>query len=443
METFGAVPFTFCIFLLSSTTPTADSGGVLEIEIFINICIGHDDVVYLLGSGLRFAVVGAGYVGLSLATLLSTRYPVTVIDIVKEKIEMINARTSPISDKDIEKYLSESVNITATDDFALCSSSDYVIIATPTNYDADANKFDTQSVESAINSVNAVSPDATIVIKSTVPIGFVEKLYSSGTKNVLFSPEFLREGKALHDNLYPSRIVVGIPSKDEQLKEKAELFAHILRECSSKKDTIILITGSTEAESIKLFSNSYLALRISYFNELDMFAEINKLDSEEIIKGVCLDPRIGDHYNNPSFGYGGYCLPKDTKQLLSNFDGLHDKVISSTIESNSIRKEFISEQIMDKVGSGTVGIYRLIMKSGSDNFRESSVLDIIDTLKRHKIKTIIFEPATDIPEYLGCPVINNLHEFKNRSDIIVANRTDDSIADVRHKVYTRDIFSRD
>jgi len=391
----------------------------------------------------RFTVVGAGYVGLSLATLLSTRYPVTIIDIIKEKIDMINSHVSPIVDKDIEEYLSKSVNITATDDFSSCFGSDYVIIATPTNYDADTNEFDTRSVESAIDSVNTVNPGATIVIKSTVPIGFTEKLYSFGIRNIIFSPEFLREGKALHDNLYPSRIVVGIPSKDEHLKETAELFAGILRDCSLKDYAAILITGSTEAESIKLFSNSYLALRISYFNELDMFAEINKLDSGEIIKGVCLDPRIGDHYNNPSFGYGGYCLPKDTKQLLSNFDGLRERVITSAVESNRARKEFISEQIIDKVGSGTVGIYRLIMKSGSDNFRESSVLDIIDNLKKHKIKTIIFEPSTDLPKYHGCPVINDLQEFKDRSDVIVANRTDDSISDVSHKVYTRDIFSRD
>ncbi|MCL2607816.1 MAG: nucleotide sugar dehydrogenase [Methanomassiliicoccaceae archaeon] len=392
---------------------------------------------------IRFTVVGAGYVGLSLTTLLATRYPVTVIDIIKEKVDMINARVSPILDKDIETYLSKSSKISATDDFSLCAGSDYVIIATPTNYDANTNEFDTRSVESSIDLVNTACPDATIVIKSTVPIGFVEKLYSSGVRNVLFSPEFLREGKALHDNLYPSRIVVGTPSKDERLKERAASFAEILRECSLKKDVEVLITGSTEAESIKLFSNSYLALRISYFNELDTFAEINRLNSRDIIKGVCLDARIGDYYNNPSFGYGGYCLPKDSKQLLFNYNGVPERVMSSTVESNSVRKEFVSKRIADTVGSGTVGVYRLIMKLGSDNFRESSVLDVIDNLKKRNIETIIFEPTMNLSEYHGCSVINDIQEFKDRSDLIVANRMDVSLEDVLHKVYTRDIFLRD
>jgi len=395
------------------------------------------------GSRIRFTVVGAGYVGLSLAVLLATKYPVTIVDIAKEKIKMINARISPISDKDLEKYLLESTNIVATDDISTCADSDYIVVATPTNYDPDTNEFDTRSVESVIDKVNAVCPNATIVIKSTIPIGFVERLYFSGIRNVLFSPEFLREGRALRDNLYPSRIVVGVPLNDEYLKKRAKQFAEILRECSLKEDTTILVTGSTEAESVKLFSNSYLALRISYFNELDTFAEINGLNSEDIIEGVCLDPRIGDHYNNPSFGYGGYCLPKDSKQLLSNYNGVPEKVIGAIVESNRVRKEFISEQIVKKAGSGTVGIFRLVMKKGSDNFRESSVFDIIDGLKKNGIRTIIFEPTTDLSEYHGCPVINDLQKFKEQSDIIVANRMDDSIRDVRRKVYTRDIFSRD
>jgi len=395
------------------------------------------------GPAIGFAVVGAGTVGLSLGVLLAAEFPVTMIDVVKEKIDLINARRSPVSDKDLEKALSRPLNIIATDDLSKCAGAEYVIIATPTNYDPDTGDLDTRTVESVIKKINSVCRNTTIVIKSTIPIGFVERIYSSGIKNVLFSPEFLREGRALYDNLYPSRIVMGVPSKDGKLKKKAEHFADILRLCSLKKDVDVLMTGSTEAEAIKLFSNSYLALRISYFNELDTFAELHGLRADDIIKGVCLDPRIGDYYNNPSFGYGGYCLPKDSKQLLSSFGGVPERVIGATVESNRVRKDFVAEQIIKKAGSGTVGIFRLTMKSGSDNFRESSVLDVIDRLKENNIRVIIFEPVAEKDSFNGCPVINDLHKFKEMADIIVANRVDDSLRDVRRKVYTRDIFARD
>jgi len=399
----------------------------------------------MTNTSTRFTIVGSGYVGLSMATLLAPTHPVTVVDVDKEKVAKINAGISPISDKEIEERLSSGkMNIIATDDISLCAGSDYTIISTPTDYDTVADKFDTRSVESVIGQVNTVCPKTTIVIKSTIPIGYVERFYRLGLKNIIFSPEFLREGRALYDNLYPSRIIVGIPSKDKNLEKKARKFAKILRRCSLKKDAEILITGSTEAESVKLFSNSYLAMRVSYFNELDTFAEVNGLDSKDIIAGVSSDPRIGDNYNNPSFGYGGYCLPKDSKQLLSNYHGIPEKIISAIVGSNQARKEFVAGQIIKNLaGRETVGIFRLIMKSGSDNFRGASILDVMDILKMQGVKMIIYEPALDAPDYNDCAVVNDLQEFKGVSDIIVANRTDAELEDVKEKVYTRDVFGRD
>ncbi|MCL2890809.1 MAG: nucleotide sugar dehydrogenase, partial [Methanomassiliicoccaceae archaeon] len=390
-------------------------------------------------------VVGSGYVGLSMATLLAPTYPVTVIDVDKEKVAKINAGISPILDKEIEERLSSgTMNMVATDDISLCAGSDYTIISTPTDYDPVADEFDTRSVESVIGQVNTICPKTTIVIKSTIPIGYVERFYRLGLKNIIFSPEFLREGRALYDNLHPSRIIVGVPSKDKDLEKKAKKFAKILKKCSLKKDVEILITGSTEAESVKLFSNTYLAMRVSYFNELDTFAEVNGLDPKDIIAGVSSDPRIGDNYNNPSLGYGGYCLPKDTKQLLSNYRGIPERMISAIVGSNQTRKEFVAGQIMKNLGGQeTVGIFRLIMKSGSDNFRGASMLDVMDLLKTHGVKMIIYEPVLEVSDYNDCTVVNDLQKFKAISDVIVANRMDAELDDVKQKVYTRDVFGRD
>jgi UDPglucose 6-dehydrogenase len=394
-------------------------------------------------SDSKFTVVGAGYVGLSLAALISSRYDVSLVEIIKDKVDMINRRKSPISDKEIEEALVKNTRLFATDDISVVRDSEFVIVATPTDYDTDTGMFDTRKVETVIDDVRSVNPDCVIVIKSTIPIGYVEGIYSKGIKNVLFSPEFLREGRALYDNLHPSRIIVGVPFNDEYLRNKASVFAEILKECSLDDDTKTLIIGSTEAESVKLFSNSYLAMRVSFFNELDSFAEDHDLISGEIIKGVCMDPRIGDHYNNPSFGYGGYCLPKDSKQLLSNFCNTPNSIIGAIVKSNEIRKETVSERIIKKAGSsGTVGIYQLAMKSGSDNFRESSVIDVIDILRK-SVKVVIFEPQLAEDEFHGCPVVKDLDKFKSISDIIVVNRTDDNLKGVSHKVYTRDVFTRD
>jgi UDPglucose 6-dehydrogenase len=400
--------------------------------------------VYVLFKDIKFTVIGAGYVGLSLATLISEKYQVSIVEAIRDKVVMINDRKSPISDKDIERYLSGNKTLIATDDINVCVDSDFIIVAVPTNYNPDTNEFDTSCVDSVINDINSINSNLVIIIKSTVPIGYVEKLYMSGVCNVLFSPEFLREGHALFDNLYPSRIIVGVPSNDVYLVEKAKIFADILKECSLKKDVNILITGVTEAESIKLFSNSYLAMRISYFNELDTFAEMNGLDSKDIISGVCMDPRIGNYYNNPSFGYGGYCLPKDSKQLLSNYQSIPEEIIGAIVRSNQTRKRFIINQIINKIGnSGTVGIYRLIMKSGSDNFRESSVLNIISELVSSGVKVIIYEPQLRTSEYCGCKIVEDIENFKMISDLIVANRIDEKIKEVNYKVYTRDVFARD
>lgn len=398
---------------------------------------------------MKFTIVGLGYVGLSLATLISQRYEVVAIDVVKEKIEMINSRRSPIVDVEIVDYLSNhDLKLTATEDYSKCADSDYVIVATPTNYNPDTKYFDTSILESSLRSVVEYNKKAIIVIKSTIPIGYTKDIsreYSLENR-LIFSPEFLREGHALYDNLYPSRIVVGVPNKDEELIEKAKGFADVLKDCSMKDDVETLIIGSTEAESIKLFSNTYLAMRVSFFNELDSFAEKNNLISKDIIRGICLDPRIGDYYNNPSFGYGGYCLPKDTKQLLSNYVDVPNSLIRAIVESNSIRKVFISERIIsyiEKNGCKRVGVYRLTMKSNSDNYRESCVLDIMDALSNTSAEVLVYEPTYAGDTYRNFKVIKDFVTFKNMCDMIITNRYSSELDDVKDKVYSRDIFMRD
>ena len=397
----------------------------------------------MTGNGTKISVIGAGYVGMSLSVLLSTRYDVTLVELIADKVEKINKRLSPIKDKDIEEYLeNKSLALIATTDIGDAKGSDFVIVATPTNYDSETNRFDTSSVESVVKTLRETSPESVIIIKSTIPIGYTEhKTSGERWDNVLFSPEFLREGHALYDNLHPSRIIVGVPGSDPSLMGKAEEFASMLRECSLEKDVPTMIIGSTEAESIKLFSNTYLAMRVSFFNELDTFSETNGLNSSDIIKGVCMDPRIGDYYNNPSFGYGGYCLPKDTKQLLSNYHDIPNSLIKAIVESNMVRKSFIAGRIEKLTGAGkTIGIYRLIMKKNSDNYRESSILDIIRILKRDGFRMILFEPTvSEAPE--GITVCNDLGSFCRDSDIIITNRVDDSLRPYMDKVYTRDIFN--
>ena len=394
---------------------------------------------------IKFAIFGLGYVGLSLATLISKEYPVVAIDVVASKIDKINIKRSPIVDQDIQSRLeNDDLMLVASTDANLCRDADFVIISTPTNYDAETNTFDTSSITSVIKKVNDINPNCTIVIKSTIPVGFTEKLYSSGAKNVLFSPEFLREGKALHDNLYPSRIIVGTPSGDEYLLEKGEIFASVLRDCSKKKDVKVLLMGSTEAESVKLFSNTYLAMRVAFFNELDSFAESQGLNTRDIISGVSLDPRVGDHYNNPSFGYGGYCLPKDTKQLSSNFGNVSHEVIRSISLSNEARKTFIADSIIKTLKTnGTVGAYKLAMKAGSDNYRESSIISVLNLLSTKGIRTIIYDPNLSEKNFEKHVVISDLKRFKEESNIILTNRKDGDLDDVAHKVYTRDVFNRD
>ncbi len=393
---------------------------------------------------MKITVIGTGYVGLSLATLMSRKHEVIAVDVVPEKVNMINEGRSPIVDREIQNFLSGgTLNLKATLDLNECKNSDFIIVATPTNYNPETHYFDTSSVESVIKNAEAISPNSVIVIKSTIPIGFTKdfcKKYSYD--NVIFSPEFLREGRALYDNLHPSRIIAGIPRED--LREKAEIFVRLLSDCAEDKDTCTMVMGSTEAESVKLFSNTYLAMRVAYFNELDMFAEQNGLNSEEIISGVCKDPRIGDHYNNPSFGYGGYCLPKDTKQLLANYENIPNSLINAIVESNGIRKKFIADEIDRLIGrrKGTVGVYRLIMKSGSDNFRESSVMDIIKDLSSRGLDIIVYEP-TITGKFQSWDVIDDLEEFYNKSDVIIANRLTDELAPFKDKVFCRDIFNRD